>query len=131
MDIEHIIQEHKKWIESDSKHGKKLCIEDEELNQIHIYGQILCDSIFSNCSFCNCKFSNTDLFGSYFAGSEFNNCIFENCNINKSNLDYVFFYNVKFIRCTFLKTSFFKSKAKKIELIDSILPLNSKLEIIK
>lgn len=130
MDIEQAIQEHKKWVESDSKQGKKLCIEDERLNGIHIFGQNLCDSIFSNCSFCNCKFSDTDLFGSYFAGSEFDNCIFEDCNINKSDLDHVFFNNVRFIRCTFLKTSFFRSKAKNIELIGSVLPLNSRLEII-
>ena len=64
---------------------------DQRFEAIELSNQTVLSTVFENCTFVRCNFSETD-----FQGSKFYDCTFENCNLSVMKIKHCSFNTVEF-----------------------------------
>ena len=115
--------EHKKWIDSLGKEGKRLNIDEIDLRQNSIESEIYEQAYITGGIFDNRDINDISFYLSKLCSSSFKSCNLEKVDFTKADLSYVNFTNsilrdVNFNKCECIETDFSNSKLTNIKLID-------------
>ena len=115
--------EHKKWIASLGKEGKRLNFDEIDLSQNSIESEIYEQAYITECIFDNRNIKDISFYLSKLCSSSFKRCNLEKVDFTKADLSYANFTNsilcdVNFNKCECIETDFSNSKLTNIKLTD-------------
>ena len=115
--------EHKKWIDSLGKEGKRLSIEEIDLRENSIDRGIFKQAYITECIFDDKNIKDISFYLSKLWSSSFHRCILKKIDFTKADLSYTNFSNsylcdVNFSKCECIETNFNNSKFINIKMTD-------------
>lgn len=115
--------EHKKWIDSLGKEGKRLNIDEIDLSRNSIEREIYEQAYITECIFDNRDIKDISFYLSKLCSSSFKSCFLEKVDFTKADLSFADFTNsilcdVNFNKCECIETDFSNSKLTNIKLTD-------------
>lgn len=118
--------EHKKWIDSLGKEGKKLDLDDIDLSLNSIEGELYEQASITGCLFDNRKIKDVSFYLSNLCSSSFGGCDLEEVDFTKADLSYATFSNaviknVNMNKCDCIETNFRNSKLSGVKFTGALL----------
>lgn len=115
--------EHKKWIDSLGKEGKRLNFDEIDLSQNSIESEIYEQAYITECIFDNRDIKDISFYLAKLCSSSFKRCNLEKVDFTKADLSYTDFTNsilcdANFNKCECIETDFSNSKLTNIKLTD-------------
>ena len=115
--------EHKKWIDSLGKEGKRLNFDEIDLSQNNIECEIYEQAYITDCIFDNRDIKDISFYLSKLCSSSFKRCNLEKVDFTKADLSYTDFTNsilcdMNFNKCECIETDFSNSQLSNIKLTD-------------
>lgn len=115
-EINYIIEEHTRWIQSKGMTGKQIEINNMIFENKTIANRDLSVAIFFDCRFIKCTFVNVDFSDACFIASYFEKCSFLNCMMSKSDFSETILVESKMKECIAIKANFYKARIEAVSI---------------
>ena len=124
-DLSYRFEEHKKWINSLGKEGKRLNIDEVDLSESCMEREIYEQAYITECIFNNRNIKNISFYLSKLCSSSFKCCNLKKIDFTKADLSYVDFTssilcNVNFNKCECIETNFSNTRLTNIRMTNAL-----------